>query len=111
MLPTTRPLITSCNRYCIVIRVVSLQISDGERRPDPRRLAVLVLDRRVDRDGIFAGVYPLDHMLVPFPHERPADLARAGQLVVVRVELLVERDEFFHPVSYTHLTLPTIYSV
>src|SRR5512142_2241024 len=97
MLPTTRPLITSCNRYCVVIRLVSLQVPDGERRPDPRRLAVLVLDRGVDRDGVFAGVHRLDHVLVPLPDERPADLARAGQLVVVRVELLVERDELLDP--------------
>src|SRR5512143_2569050 len=97
MLPTTRPLITSCNRYCVVIRVVSLQVPVRERRTDPRRLAVLVLDRRVDRDGVFPGVHRLDLVLVPFPDERPADLARPGQLVVVRVELLVERDESFHP--------------
>src|SRR5512135_486721 len=97
MLPTTRPLITSCSRYCVDMRVVSLKVPDGERRLDARRLAVLVLDRRVDRDGVFAGVHPLDHVLVPLPHERPADFARPGQLVVVRVELLVERYELLHP--------------
>src|SRR3990170_8519021 len=100
MLPTTKPLMMSCSRYCVVIRVISLQVPDGERRLDPRRLAVLVLDRRVDRDGGFAGVHPLDHVLVPLPDERPADFPRAGQLVVVRVELLVERDELSHTRSF-----------
>src|SRR5512134_4198526 len=96
MLPTTRPLITSCRRYCAVMDVPS-QVPDDERRLDVRRLSVLILDDRVDRDRPRLAVDPLDHVPVPLPHKRPADFPRAGQFVVVRVELLVEGDEPVDP--------------
>ena len=39
------------------------------------------------------GVHPFDHVPVPLSHERAADLPRAGQFVVVRIQFLVQEQE------------------
>src|SRR5512143_4347642 len=92
MLPTTRPLMMSWSRYSDVMPASSQFLHD-ERRLDPGRLAVLVLDDGVDRDRRLSRVHPLDDVPVPVPDEGAADLARPRQLVVVRVELLVKENE------------------
>src|SRR6266511_4037716 len=43
------------------------------------------------------GVEVLDHVLVPHPDRRAADLLGSGQLVIVGVELLVEQGESADP--------------
>src|SRR5512139_2135798 len=96
MLPTTRPLMTSWSRYWDVIPASS-QFFHDEGRLDFRRLAVLVLDDGVDRNRRFSRVHSLDDVPVPVPDEGAADLARPGQLVVVRVELLVQEHEPVDP--------------
>src|SRR5512137_146360 len=96
MLPTTRPLMTSWSRYWDVMPASS-QFFHDEGRLDVRRLAVLVLDDGVDRDRGLARVHPLDDVPVPVPDEGAADFPRPGQLVVVRVELLVQEHEPVDP--------------
>ena len=73
------------------LRVV--HIGDRDRRAQHRLAAVLVGDRGADLDRVGAAVERLDDRGVFLGDKAAADLARAGDLVVVGVEFLVEHEK------------------
>src|SRR5215510_11424235 len=70
-----------------------LRVDDLQRRRDRAGAAVLELHLRLDVALALAAVERVDQRRVPLADEAPPDLARAGDLAVVGVELLVQDEE------------------
>src|SRR5450755_1998513 len=68
-------------------------VDDLQGGSHPAAAAVLELDLDVDELLGLAAVQRLHQHLIPLGNEAAADLARAGQLAVVGVELLVQDEE------------------
>ena len=70
-----------------------LGLGDAHVRPHGADASVLVGDLSLHVDVLRAGVEPLDERRVLLADEPAPHLARAGDLLVVRVQLLVEEEE------------------
>src|SRR6059058_6602055 len=92
MLPTTRPLSASWRKNS-TLGSARAQLADGEIGPYVGRLPILEADGGVDRDVARLAVQGRDDRLVALLDEGAADLAGPRQLLVVRVQLLVEEHE------------------
>src|SRR5436190_6301917 len=73
-----------------------LRIFDAQIGGDESRATILELDQRLDVLDVASGVQRVDQHRVFLGDEAPAHLARARQLVVVRVEFLVQDQEPLH---------------
>src|SRR5215216_3328068 len=98
MLPITSPLITSCRKSSIESAGLPLldggrQLPDMQGGLDARRLAVLEPDGGVDHYLRPVAIEGGDHLRVALLDESAPHLAGAGELLVVRVQLLVEEHE------------------
>src|SRR5687767_4080846 len=70
-----------------------LRVADLEVRRESTRAPVFVAHARFDMDALLVVVQGLDQRPVLLADEAPPDLARAGELLVVRVQLLVQDQE------------------
>src|SRR5450759_4711909 len=86
---------------------IDLRFLDAQVGADLAAAPVLELDLRLDELRRLARVERVDQHAVLLRDETAAHLARARQLVVIRIEFLVQDLSLIHiriaPVSYTHL--------
>ena len=75
-------------------RHVVREIDHGERGADALGGAVLEADHGIDRNVALAAVDRVDNRRVFLVDDAAADFSGAGQFAVVRVEFLVEQQEF-----------------
>jgi len=75
-------------------RGAGVQGDDVQHRADALLGAVLEGDGGVDVDGALAAIHGVDDFAIALVDDAPAHLAGAGQLAVVRIQLLVEQQEF-----------------